>query len=267
MTVTLPQPPRVQHNKLLYDVWMQAHGLDPRISILQDERLPEPTTEPVAIIDLSNVTLWSAFEHGDDMAYLARVVRVLRYMNRFCRFKTTRLLSHVDPGPSFEGEWIRVDKVPASQLSAFLNQVAPLHLLDSDFAFSVHEDGFMLYPEMWDQAYLEWDYIGAPWLTSDRKGCVGNGGFYIESRSMLEAKLRLPKDTSDPLILADQYICVTHRERLEAEGIRFAPVPLAGKFSVDLMNRTRKSFGFHGKRMVPKRYEYGWKLIEGTTIT
>lgn len=259
MTTPAPIPPRVAHNKRLYDAWMAAHGIDPRISLLQAERLPEPTIDPVAIIDLPNVTLWSAFEHGDDRAYLDRVIRVLRYMNRFCRFKTTRLLSHLDPGPGFEYEWIRVEKVPAEQLSAFLNQVAPQHLLDSDFAFSVHEDGFMLYPEMWDPAFLAYDYIGAPWLPLP--GTVGNGGFYIESRVMLEAKLRLPKDTSDPLIWADQYVCITHRARLEAEGIRFAPVPLAGKFSVDLLNRTRKSFGFHGKRMVPKRYAEGWKMI------
>lgn len=254
-----PIPPRVQHNKALYDRWMTAHGIDPRFNLLQPERLPPPSTDPVGIIDLPNVTLWASVEHGDDLYYLQRVVKVLRYMNRFCRFKTTRLLSYLDPGAGFEFEWIKVEPVEKDQISAFLNQVAPQHLLDSDFSFSVHEDGFMLYPEMWDPAFLEYDYIGAPWLPLP--GIVGNGGFCIESRRMNEAKLALPKDTSNPLIWADQYVCCTHRAALEAQGLKWAPVPLAGKFSVDLMNRTRKSFGFHGKRMVPLRYAEGWKKI------
>jgi hypothetical protein len=259
-----PPSPRVAHNKALFGVWMKRRNLDPRISILQDERLPEIVPKPSGIIDLSNVTLWSSFEYGNDRDYLSRIVRVLRYMNRFCKFKKTVLMSHLDPGPDFEYEWIKVIPVEKDRISAFLNQVAPGYLLDEEFTLSVHEDGFMLCPGMWDKAFLEYDYIGAPWLPLP--GTVGNGGFCLESRKMNEAKFALPPDTSVPMIPADQYVCITHRKELEAQGLKFAPVSVAGRFSVDLLNRARASFGFHGKGMVPLRYAEGWNKIERSEI-
>lgn len=45
----------------------------------------------------------------------------------------------------------------------------------------------------------------------------------------------------------DGLICVYHREKLEETGIRFAPVPLASKFSLetDCSDSEPQPFGFH----------------------
>ena len=116
MTTPAPLPPRVAHNKDMFDAWMKAHGIDPRFSMLQEEFIPSPDPWPTKPLDLSNVTLWASVEHGNNLDYLARVIRVLRYMNRFCRFKQTRLMTHLNPGPDFEFEWVKTEQVPADQL-------------------------------------------------------------------------------------------------------------------------------------------------------
>jgi hypothetical protein len=41
----------------------------------------------------------------------------------------------------------------------------------------LHTDGFILHPELWDDKWLEYDYIAAPW--SDGK--IGGGGFSLRS--------------------------------------------------------------------------------------
>ena len=35
--------------------------------------------------------------------------------------------------------------------------------IHTDYAMSVHADGFIVHPEMWRDEFLKYDYIGAPW--------------------------------------------------------------------------------------------------------
>lgn len=35
--------------------------------------------------------------------------------------------------------------------------------IHTDFALIVHADGFVVHPELWQDAFLDYDYIGAPW--------------------------------------------------------------------------------------------------------
>ena len=74
---------------------------------------------------------------------------------------------------------------------------------------------------------------------------VGNGGFSLRSRTLLEA-------LQDPQIVAshpeDTAICRTHREYLEREhGIAFAPATVADQFSFEHVEPRGPSFGFHGQ--------------------
>lgn len=55
----------------------------------------------------------------------------------------------------------------------------------------IQSDGFVLFPEKWDNTWLEYDYIGAPWaLVEDAyidpfgdHQRVGNGGFCLMSKN------------------------------------------------------------------------------------
>ena len=46
-------------------------------------------------------------------------------------------------------------------------------------------DSFIVDPQAWDAAFLDYDYIGAPW--PHRSQPVGNGGFSLRSRRLIDA--------------------------------------------------------------------------------
>lgn len=107
----------------------------------------------------------------------------------------------------------------------------------------VQWDGFITNPNLWRPEFLEWDYIGAPWYHGGHPGRVGNGGFSLRSRKLLDALAGMALDTSRP---EDAEICVHHRAELESQhGIRFAPLSLAQAFAHEY-GPYRATFGFHG---------------------
>jgi hypothetical protein len=98
--------------------------------------------------------------------------------------------------------------------------------------------------EQWDPAFLEYDYIGAPWPQFDDGRDVGNGGFSLRSRKLLDA-CRAPEFVqSHPEDIA---ICRTNRTLLERQfGIRFADRATAARFSFERSKECAETFGFHG---------------------
>jgi ADP-heptose:LPS heptosyltransferase len=108
----------------------------------------------------------------------------------------------------------------------------------------VQWDGYILNGDLWNEEFLDYDYIGAPWLYSDGRN-VGNGGFSLRSKTLLEI---LEKDDFiSALHPEDDAICRTYRPYLEETyGIKFAPQDLAESFSYELREPNQKTFGFHG---------------------
>lgn len=203
-------------------------------------------------LDLKNVTLWACvWTH--DAKILERTMRVLCHTMGQCDFAEVILFS-CEPVPC-EGCW-RIVPIPVLDMagwSRFINFEVPKHIR-SEYAMSVHEDGFVLDPGLWTPEFLQYDYIGAPWPD----GVVGNGGFNIESKRMLESKRTLPVN-GDP---SDVFVCRTHRAELERQGLQFAPRSLAARFSTEQTDNDQPSFGFHGRTASPEKYALGWKAIE-----
>ena len=94
--------------------------------------------------------------------------------------------------------------------------------------------------------FLGCDYLGAPWPDGQGGYSVGNGGFSLRSRRLLEA---LQDDRFSVRTEAeDVTICGIHRARLESDfGIRFGDVDLARRFSFEMRAIAGvTTFGFHG---------------------
>ncbi len=107
----------------------------------------------------------------------------------------------------------------------------------------IQYDGYVLDAQRWMREFQEYDYVGARW-PGQGPFQVGNGGFSLRSRRLLEAlqdpafKVQTPEDTA---------ICRTHRPLLEARyGLRFAPPALAERFSFEALPPAAPTFGFHG---------------------
>lgn len=109
-------------------------------------------------------------------------------------------------------------------------------------ALVVQWDGFVVHPECWDPGFLEYDYIGAPW--HHLGGTVGNGGFSLRSRRLMEALREMEIPEVHP---EDYQICVRHRDELESRfRMRFAPREVADRFSWEWVEPAAPTFGVHG---------------------
>lgn len=122
--------------------------------------------------------------------------------------------------------------------------------IHTPFVLLVQWDGYPVRPENWTDAFLDHDYIGAAWPQFPASMAVGNGGFSLRSRRLLEA-------CRDPRFLPghpeDMVICHTNRTLLEqAHGLRFAPLELANRFSCERMGVPARAFGFHGLFNMPR---------------
>lgn len=110
----------------------------------------------------------------------------------------------------------------------------------------VQWDGYVLNPEAWTDAFLAFDYIGAKWWHTDGMN-VGNGGFSLRSRKLLDAvrSLGLVNNSQNE----DEVICRIRRVELEQiHGIRFADEETADRFAFERgqVPGSVLPFGFHG---------------------
>lgn len=128
-------------------------------------------------------------------------------------------------------------------LKGLYRHIATSHVL------LVQWDGYVAHPELWTDEFLDCDYLGAPWPDGKGGYTVGNGGFSLRSRKLLEAL----QDDRFPLVTntEDVTICGHHRPRLESDfGIRFGSTNLAKRFAFEMdahdVVAGAKTFGFHG---------------------
>jgi hypothetical protein len=120
----------------------------------------------------------------------------------------------------------------------------------------VQYDGMPIDTKFWNDEYLKYDYIGAPWPWGAANRRVGNGGFSIRSRKLAElcADTKLvfnPPGHGDNNYMEDLHICVMYADYLESQGIKYAPVELAKQFSAEIPGGRFDTFGFHGTLCLP----------------
>ena len=166
---------------------------------------------------------------------------------------------------------LKITKIPPINSTADYSRFVMSELadhIDNDHCLIIQEDGFILNESNWNIAFLEQDYIGAPWpevlelMNNDGsigqimkmdKSRVGNGGFSIRSRKLMEASALLDIDSLRlPTMSEDLIICHFLHDWFVSQGITFATLDLARTFSYesnipDLKNNMETSFGFHGK--------------------
>ena len=113
----------------------------------------------------------------------------------------------------------------------------------TDFALIVQWDGFVIEPAAWSDDFLQFDYIGAPWTDQPPGRDVGNGGFSLRSRQLLEQGTQPWFQLSHP-----EDLCIAHvnRAALEERGIRIADRALARCFSREREEAGHHHFGIHG---------------------
>jgi hypothetical protein len=202
---------------------------------------------------LPNVTLM-----GIDCLNVGRVAKALDISSQQITFAEVKLLTSLPTADPRKVEIPRIDSIEA--FSEFC--VRDLHkYVDTEYVLLVQYDGFILNPGSWEDDFLHYDYIGAPWLVADwsvndfdfpeaLRGTrvVGNGGFSLRSKRFLETSARLADEGAfKKYHPEDVVLCVWDRKIVEAAGIDFAPPEVAARFSIEGDDDVYdKQFGFHG---------------------
>jgi len=194
------------------------------------------------MLELDDITLCCV-----DTANHALALRALTRSRHCARFARVMLLTDALPPGLRVPKGIEIvpvtDIASSTAYSAFILKSLLPHI-STRHVLLVQWDGYVINPEAWDAAFLEWDYIGASWFWHRDGMRVGNGGFSLRSRTLLKSlqDRRITTGSAE-----DETICRTFRPLLEREyGIRFADEPAADRFAFEAAYPVGRPFGFHG---------------------
>jgi tetratricopeptide (TPR) repeat protein len=198
--------------------------------------------KPAALLALPEVTLLVA-----DTANHALAARALARSIAGIRFARAVWLTDAVPAGVAVPDGVDVVRIaPIASRHAYsalmLKGLAP-HVMTSHVLVA-QWDGFVLHPDAWEPGFLDCDYLGARWFWHTDGMDVGNGGFSLRSRRLVEA-LADPRIDGDAA--EDELLARTFRPLLEREhGIRFGDGAMADRFAFEVAHTARPTFGFHG---------------------
>ncbi len=126
--------------------------------------------------------------------------------------------------------------------------------VETDYAITIQWDGMAVNKDLWDDNFLNYDYIGALWKWPIFGQTVGNGGFSLRTRKLIEAlrdtNVKLGTELSGQN--EDVAIAVEYRELMkEKYGIKYATPEVASRFATENV-WSGPSFGFHGLWNIPR---------------
>lgn len=242
------------------EIWeiMDARGRRGEATELVQQRLAALDTQhcvepPKARMQVPDTTLCCI-----DCNNPALAIRALRLSLAGCQFP--RAVFFTDRSLDIEPiETVIIDPIQSRQDYSMFVLKRLLQYVDTEYVLVIQWDGYIVNPDVWSEEFLLFDYIGARWpdyvgargphaaqnVRIPPEHAVGNGGFSLRSRTLLEA-------LQDPRIKLGAYpedmtICQTYRQYLErSHGIAFAPTAVADRFSFELLEPAEPTFGFHG---------------------
>jgi len=221
-----------------------------------------PTSRPItplpvtlASIDCLDPELAvAAMQSGDSLPFARRIF--------FSHEKPENLPANI--------EWIQIKKITSvKQYSLFCIGELAAHI-DTPHVLTVQTDGFVLRPELWNNAWLEYDYVGSPWprvLSVAQHTQVGNSGFCLRSRKFLEAVAEMHRNPEYAAQWSDDlFPCHVGYKDLVKLGMRFAPLAAVERFAMEqpvdnLPQSLGLVFGFHG-RLMPETRQLCASLVQ-----
>jgi hypothetical protein len=172
--------------------------------------------------------------------------RALQLSLAQCSFQRAKLLTDDASASAYLDPRVELVLIPPLRSGADYSRFVLFDLLahiDTAFVQLVQWDGYVSRGAAWRAEFHDYDYIGARWYFHNDGRDVGNGGFSLRSRRLLEALQGLALDLRKP---EDHLICREHRGALELNhGIRFAPAALADAYAFEGVLPTGAEFGFH----------------------
>tara|TARA_B100001109_G_C18792005_1_gene440545 strand:- start:354 stop:1049 length:696 start_codon:yes stop_codon:yes gene_type:complete len=200
---------------------------------------------------------------------ITETINSLKISSKKINYKKVVLLSSKHINKSYIFKELEIIKIEPLKSLKDYNHFIIYHLhkyVKSSHILLVQWDGFIINGKKWEDKFLDYDYIGAPFIprarnfdySRDQFGdfySIGNGGFSLRSLNLLRAasKYELSDEKSRTQNHEDGFFSVYHRKFLESKGFRWAPFSLAKKFAIETPLSFRDffdlPFGFHGKKL------------------
>ena len=211
-------------------------------------------------LNLSDVTLLAATSVEIDETQIA-----LKISSQNIKFGAIKLLSPSKPKKKYpEIEYISIPSMDFLGYSQLI--IEDLHkYFSTTHCLIVQSDSFVVDSRLWQNSFLQFDYIGAPWseevrinselVLNMKENCVGNGGFSLRSHKLATTTSKIDfKSLKFPIKSEDIVICHYLYEKLIEKDILFAPAKIAAQFSMEnidnLYGQNKNSvFGFHARHM------------------
>ena len=191
------------------------------------------------MVSLPNVTLCAV-----STANIALTQRAIDLSRAQCTFGDIVFVTSADISANYRVE--KIKPFSSSQEGSNFSFRSLVNYIHTPFVLFIQWDGYVLSGDAWTDEFLQHDYIGAKWIWHKDGHAVGNSGFCLRSRKLLET-LALDEIELPGKVPEDEYVCRIIRPRLESQyGIRFASEPIADLFSYENSLPRQPTFGFHG---------------------
>jgi hypothetical protein len=174
-----------------------------------------------------------------------RAIMSFDHCSSYINFGQAKLLTHFDIDSP---EVVKIPKINNIEEYGDFMLYEIYKYCDTDMMMVAQWDGFIKNMELWDDRFMNYDYIGAPWPPRilfpgvPSHFNVGNGGFSIRSKRLMEFIATDKNLTYHNL--EDVMICQLNRAYIEAKGFTYAPTEIAEQFSWEC-GEYRDSFGVH----------------------
>jgi hypothetical protein len=179
----------------------------------------------------------------------------------FIEFGSVKLISHIKPDTlSNDIEFAKCEEIKDIMDYNKLVFSELGQYVQTSHALLIQHHAFVINWSCWQDEFLNFSYIGAPWPIKENSYMgnngerirVGNGGFSLRDKKLMNAskELGLPLKQEQGYFNEDGNSTAYYRRELLDYGIKYAPVELAARFSfenpVEENNWGKmKTFGFH----------------------
>jgi hypothetical protein len=214
------------------------------------------------MINLKNVTLF-AYTGLDEPDHIRKTLKSLQHSASQIKFGAVKMISPVDHIDDSTIELVGTKRADHIGYSRFFVEEL-VNYIDTEYCIVLQWDSSIINANLWEDDFLKFDYIGAPWPNVNHYvNRVGNGGFSIRSKRFLEISSELTYDSFHheyKCAPEDWFLCVKNYGYMFERGIKFADPLTASRFSVEhpmqenFYDRHRletyKSFGFHYEKNI-----------------
>ena len=197
------------------------------------------------MINLNDVTLVGIDGIGGDK----KTAKAMKYSQQGIDFGQSILFSASNDRYDF-CDTVQIERLTYDECQEF-TLTKLIDYIKTDYMLIVQGDGFVVNADSWNLAFLDFDYIGAPWFTphtfqntkrwpiiheqfarSAGSYNVGNGGFSLRSKKLMTGVKNIYSEEYNS-IPEDGVICIGMRHKLEELGCKFAPPDVAALFSCE----------------------------------